>query len=184
MHSILIIIILLIIFLKGNFTQEEIGECKKEVWLEQGDIMYFPRGVIHQALTDTSCHSTHITISTVQKWTWYHYLLKVCNIIYLLNVIGILLLFFYFKAYPIALRAAFESDIQFRKVLPHRFQDYMGIMHSDREGEERDTFISKTMELAELSMQYIAPDIAADLMCLDFLHDSLPPVVSPQVRSN
>lgn len=46
--------------------------------------MYFPRGVIHQALTDTSCHSTHITISTVQKWTWYHYLLKVFNIYFII----------------------------------------------------------------------------------------------------
>merc|ERR1712100_64085 len=53
-------------------------------------------------------------------------------------------------------------------------------MHSDRESEERNAFILKTMELAELSMQYMAPDIAADLMCLDFLHDSLPPVVSPE----
>jgi ribosomal protein L16 Arg81 hydroxylase len=43
---------------------------KKLVWLlKQGDILYFPRGFIHQANTpanDTNMHSTHITISTYQ----------------------------------------------------------------------------------------------------------------------
>ena len=32
----------------GNFTQEEIGEPILDTILEPGDVMYFPRGTIHQ----------------------------------------------------------------------------------------------------------------------------------------
>jgi hypothetical protein len=40
-----------------------------QFFFQQGDILYFPRGVIHQAVTpenDKNMHSTHITISTYQ----------------------------------------------------------------------------------------------------------------------
>ncbi|MEE6468269.1 hypothetical protein FKM82_008236 [Ascaphus truei] len=43
--------------------------------VEPGDLLYFPRGVIHHAHTPAgSSHSTHVTISTYQKNTWTDYL--------------------------------------------------------------------------------------------------------------
>ncbi|XP_075053129.1 ribosomal oxygenase 2 isoform X2 [Mixophyes fleayi] len=46
-----------------------------DILLKEGDMLYFPRGVIHQADTPaSSSHSTHVTISTYQNTTWVDYL--------------------------------------------------------------------------------------------------------------
>ena len=147
----------------GNFEQEEIGEPFLETWLEQGDLLYFPRGIIHQAETDPMSHSTHITISTVQKWTWYHYLLH---------------------ALPAALRLAFEENVDMRKTLPRNFQSYMGVMYSDQEEDERrDQFALHATQLAQEALQYLPLDAASDRMAADFLHDALPPAAIPKMKS-
>ena len=52
-----------------NFTQEEIGEPIMEIDLEPGDVLYFPRGFIHQA-SSTVTHSLHITMSVYQKYSY------------------------------------------------------------------------------------------------------------------
>lgn len=62
-----------------NFTQEEIGEPILEVHLKAGDILYFPRGFIHQASTVPGEHSLHITISAYQRNSWADLLEKVTS---------------------------------------------------------------------------------------------------------
>ncbi|XP_071956054.1 ribosomal oxygenase 2-like isoform X2 [Antedon mediterranea] len=48
-----------------------LGKPMHDFVLKAGDLMYFPRGTIHQADTPEHCpHSTHITISTYQHNTW------------------------------------------------------------------------------------------------------------------
>jgi ribosomal protein L16 Arg81 hydroxylase len=49
-----------------------LGPPTHDITLQPGDILYFPRGVVHQARTPSSStesvdYSTHITISTYQK---------------------------------------------------------------------------------------------------------------------
>ena len=47
-----------------------LGPPTHDITLTPGDILYFPRGVVHQARTPLSTatdYSTHITISTYQK---------------------------------------------------------------------------------------------------------------------
>lgn len=42
--------------------------------LKEGDMLYFPRGVVHEADTPAgSSHSTHVTISTYQNISWADY---------------------------------------------------------------------------------------------------------------
>lgn len=60
-----------------NFTQEEIGSPILEVTLEPGDLLYLPRGFIHQASTVPNQHSLHVTISVYQKTAWIDLLEKV-----------------------------------------------------------------------------------------------------------
>ncbi|XP_075710561.1 ribosomal oxygenase 2 [Rhinoderma darwinii] len=46
-----------------------------DLLLKEGDMLYFPRGTIHQADTPASSpHSTHVTISTYQNNSWVDYL--------------------------------------------------------------------------------------------------------------
>lgn len=54
----------------ANFDEAEIGEPILEVVLEAGDLLYFPRGFIHQGECLPDAHSLHITISSFQKNSW------------------------------------------------------------------------------------------------------------------
>jgi Uncharacterized conserved protein len=60
-----------------NFSQEEIGTPILTVTLEPGDLLYLPRGYIHQASTVANEHSLHVTISVYQKTAWIDLLEKV-----------------------------------------------------------------------------------------------------------
>ncbi|XP_028137779.2 ribosomal oxygenase 1 isoform X2 [Diabrotica virgifera virgifera] len=49
-----------------NLKHHDIGEPFMSVTLNAGDILYFPRGTIHEGRTDPDCHSFHITVSVYQ----------------------------------------------------------------------------------------------------------------------
>lgn len=65
-------------FSSSNYSQEDLSDPIIDVILEAGDLMYFPRGYIHQANACDDIHSLHITVSTYQKNTWGDFLAKVC----------------------------------------------------------------------------------------------------------
>lgn len=56
--------------------EDRIGKPMLEFTLKPGDLIYFPRGTIHQADTPPGlAHSTHLTISTYQNNSWGDFLL-------------------------------------------------------------------------------------------------------------
>ncbi|XP_060028085.1 ribosomal oxygenase 2 isoform X4 [Erinaceus europaeus] len=56
--------------------EDRIGRPTHEFILKPGDLLYFPRGTIHQADTPPGlAHSTHVTISTYQNNSWGDFLL-------------------------------------------------------------------------------------------------------------
>lgn len=57
-------------FSSPNFEQGEIGAPVLEVVLEAGDVLYMPRGTLHQASCVPGSHSLHVTVSTNQFNTW------------------------------------------------------------------------------------------------------------------
>ncbi|XP_034972342.1 ribosomal oxygenase 2 [Zootoca vivipara] len=58
--------------------EEKIGTPTHDFILKPGDLLYFPRGTIHQADTPPGIsHSTHVTISTCQNNSWRDFLLDV-----------------------------------------------------------------------------------------------------------
>lgn len=63
----------------ANFDQTEIGTPILEVVLEAGDLLYFPRGFIHQGDCLPDAHSLHITVSSYQKNSWGDLLQKVTS---------------------------------------------------------------------------------------------------------
>ncbi|XP_058517765.1 ribosomal oxygenase 2 isoform X3 [Ochotona princeps] len=57
-------------------AEDRIGRPTHEFTLKPGDLLYFPRGTIHQADTPLGlAHSTHVTISTYQNSSWGDFLL-------------------------------------------------------------------------------------------------------------
>lgn len=77
-----------------NFKEDEIGKPIMEVTLRPGDMLYFPRGVIHQAKCLPHIHSLHLTVSCYQKNSWADLFEKVS--FYLIKII---LPYYLFKTY-------------------------------------------------------------------------------------
>lgn len=64
-------------FSSRDFTDNELGDPIQEIVLSEGDVLYLPRGYIHQASTEQDFHSLHITVSAYQCNAWVDLLQKV-----------------------------------------------------------------------------------------------------------
>lgn len=142
-----------------NFSAADVGAPLAAVVLEPGDVLYMPRGLIHEAfsLPSDAGHSLHITLSMGQRTAW----------IDLLEL-----------AIPAALRAAAEELPELRANLPRRFLDVMGAMHSD-EGDThglRGGIIAWSRELMQRVCDAAPLDAAADQLGAAFQRTRAPPV--------
>ena len=108
-----------------NFSRGEIApEPTLEVELEPGDLLYMPRGTVHEARCAEGAHSLHVTVSTNQ-FNAYADVLEL--------------------ALPEALRRAVAEVPALRRCPPPDFLDVMGIvpagnasLESDEEDEAED----------------------------------------------
>uniref|UniRef100_A0AAQ4Q0M1 Bifunctional lysine-specific demethylase and histidyl-hydroxylase n=1 Tax=Gasterosteus aculeatus aculeatus TaxID=481459 RepID=A0AAQ4Q0M1_GASAC len=146
-----------------NFNQIDIGKPILEVVLEAGDLLYFPRGFIHQGDCLPDAHSLHVTISSFQKNSWGDLLQKVV---------------------PVALEIAMEEDVEFRKGLPLDYLTYMGVQNSDKADPRRTQFLSQIQRLMKKLATYSPVDAAVDQKARDFFHDCLPPMLTPEELSS
>ncbi|XP_078000237.1 bifunctional lysine-specific demethylase and histidyl-hydroxylase NO66-like isoform X2 [Glandiceps talaboti] len=149
-------------FSSGNFQDEDIGNPILDIVLEAGDLLYFPRGTIHQADTPSDSHSLHITLSTCQKNTWGDLMEKLV---------------------PRALQVAFEEDLDFRQSLPRDYLNYMGVANSDSDDPKRAAFLNKVGQLMMKLVSYAPVDSAADQMAIGYVHDCLPPLLTQDEKS-
>uniref|UniRef100_A0A4W6DU06 Bifunctional lysine-specific demethylase and histidyl-hydroxylase n=1 Tax=Lates calcarifer TaxID=8187 RepID=A0A4W6DU06_LATCA len=79
---------------------DRIGSPTHDIILKAGDLLYFPRGTIHQAKTPAGVdHSTHLTLSTYQRMSWGDMLLDV---------------------FPSLLCDSSKTDISLREGMPRR----------------------------------------------------------------
>lgn len=140
-----------------NFNESEIGEPILDTILEAGDLLYFPRGTIHQAETADDAHSLHITLSVYQKNSWYD---------------------FFEKLLPLTLKRAAETNYNFRTGLPFDYLRYVGIAHTTNNDKARKGFEKRVKNFLRLLIDYIDIDNAADLMAKSHIHDFLPPALT------
>lgn len=146
----------------GNFKQSEIGEPILDVILEAGDLLYFPRGFIHQATTVPDHHSLHITLSVYQKHS-YGDLLEVLM--------------------PMAVQAAISQNVSLREGLPLNMWQVMGLVNSDKESAERTAIIKKLRDCFDVICKAAPFDDAVDQMAKRYQHDALPPFLTSEERA-
>uniref|UniRef100_A0ACB8FM41 Ribosomal oxygenase 1 n=1 Tax=Sphaerodactylus townsendi TaxID=933632 RepID=A0ACB8FM41_9SAUR len=144
-------------FSSTNFLQSEIGEPILETILEAGDLLYFPRGFIHQGDCLPEAHSLHITVSSFQRNCWGDLLEKLL---------------------PAALQMAIEEDVEYRQGLPIDYLDYTGVLNADAIDPRRDAFMRKLHTLITQLVNYAPVDAAVDEKAKGFFHDCLPPVLT------
>lgn len=139
-------------FSSPNFKESDIGAPIIDVILEPGDLLYFPRGFIHQAIACDDTHSLHITVSCYQKNSWGDFLMKLL---------------------PGAIEIAMEESVEFRRGLPINYLVNNGVAFDNE--ELKKTFVEKTASLMSKLIKYAPIDSAVDQMGKQFLNDSLPP---------
>jgi len=146
----------------------QVGEPLLETVLRPGDLLYFPRGFIHQAETVSGKPSIHLTVSAGQQ----NALVDFCEF-----------------AIPEALAAAAASAPGriLREGLPRDWLAYFGAVHSDRPstgeaGEWEDRRKAFKLKL-QACMQAVTKslldmlDPAADQFSLKYLSDRLQPAI-------
>ncbi|KAM6394182.1 LOW QUALITY PROTEIN: ribosomal oxygenase 1 [Pluvialis apricaria] len=149
-------------FSSPNLTQAELGEPVLETVLEAGDLLYFPRGFIHQGDCLPDAHSLHITVSSYQRNSWGDLLEKLL---------------------PAALQMALEEDVEYRQGLPMDYLGYMGVANSDAVDARRTAFVEKVQSLMKKLIHYAPIDAAVDQRAKSFLHDCLPPVLTQSEKA-
>ncbi|OQR93849.1 nucleolar protein [Achlya hypogyna] len=145
-----------------NFKQDEIGTPVVDVLVEQGDLIYFPRGFIHQAQSPDDVDSLHVTVSTGQQNSYG-------------NLLETLL--------PQAVTNAIGQTLDFRKSLPRDYLGYMGAIHSDKTDDPRRVEFLATLKKSLRQVVAEAMDIAdaaCDQMARNFLVDRLPPMLEDE----
>lgn len=92
-----------------------------DITLQPGDVLYMPRGWIHQARTpdQNNEHSLHLTISCMQNWSWADYMELLIP-----------------EALALAIKS--ETSTKLREGLPCNFLSYMGTIHEDSAGHNND----------------------------------------------
>jgi hypothetical protein len=155
-----------------DLLQEDIGEPTMTVTLEPGDMLYFPRGVIHQAKSVGESHSTHISVSTYQQNTWGDFMNH---------------------AVTQAIEKGLEEDVSIRSGLPINYLSMLGTgknigAYIDDGGEEKNGKVDSNLDNDKVKdfkesvkkqllklVDYIDVNKAADAMCADFVASRLPP---------
>lgn len=150
-------------FSSPDFSQDELGEEFLDVVLSPGDLLYFPRGFIHQAKSVEQEHSMHLTLSACQRTTWGDLLEKLL---------------------PRTLQLAIEEDVEYRRSLPRDYLSYMGVVNSDKNSAERDNFLLKVKQLTEGLSRFLCTDAAVDQMAKDFVHSALPPIITEEEKAS
>uniref|UniRef100_A0A182PQW3 Bifunctional lysine-specific demethylase and histidyl-hydroxylase n=1 Tax=Anopheles epiroticus TaxID=199890 RepID=A0A182PQW3_9DIPT len=140
-----------------NLRQDElVGPPLLDVVLEAGDLLYFPRGCIHQAATVPGAHSLHITVSVYQRNCWAD---------------------LFEQMLPIALATAADMEPQLREGIPLDLHQHFGIVHSDGMSAERRRLVVRIRAMFDKLFSDAAIDAAVDQLAKRFQHDALPPLV-------
>jgi lysine-specific demethylase/histidyl-hydroxylase NO66 len=143
-------------FSSENFSQEDFPKPMMELELGPGDLLYLPRGTVHQGNCLESEHSLHITISTYQLNSWTDLLEKLL---------------------PAALAEASQEDVEFREGLPRDYLQTMGIAREGEKSEGRTKFMDKITKLMGKLMKHAPVDAACDQLGKRLMGDVLPPAL-------
>ncbi|VDO28304.1 unnamed protein product [Onchocerca flexuosa] len=151
----------------GNFTDDDMTNRTPvfDDWLEQGDLLYIPRGFIHQGFADKDVHSLHLTVSVCRNVTYADLLERVV---------------------PLALSSFAEQHVNIRKSLPAGYLDMTGVLECDyplfKTGALKlDRFLDA---IFSNFCNYIKGLIesAVDMMAREFMKTALPPLLTKEEK--
>ncbi|XP_028839150.1 ribosomal oxygenase 2 [Denticeps clupeoides] len=129
--------------------EERIGSPTHDIILKTGDLLYFPRGTIHQADTPAGVeHSTHLTLSSYQNMSWGDFLLDV---------------------FPSFLFDSMKSDLSMRTGMPRKL--LTGASTNPKVSTQLSVFLRRLADRMELGEK----ELCSTDMKRDFVSNRLPP---------
>ncbi|VDN54770.1 unnamed protein product [Dracunculus medinensis] len=148
-----------------NFSNDDMKNAKLifEGWLEQGDLLYIPRGFIHQVLSKT--HSLHLTVSFCRNTAFIDLLEKLL---------------------PVTLSSLANNLRGLRQSLPVQYLDMEGVLRKNYKLSDQfalrftDFLDSHLQNLRAFSSQFYAAGL--DMMACDFMKNALPPMLTQEKR--
>ncbi|XP_053188231.1 ribosomal oxygenase 2 [Scomber japonicus] len=136
-------------------SEEKIGSPTHDFILEAGDLLYFPRGTIHQANTPAGVdHSTHLTLSTYQKMSWGDLLLDI---------------------FPSMLCDSSRTDVSLREGIHRRF------LLTSIEGQDTSCRLAAYLRSLADEMDKGMQKVRSTHMKRDFIINRLPPYSQQQL---
>ncbi|XP_049447512.1 ribosomal oxygenase 2 isoform X2 [Epinephelus fuscoguttatus] len=130
-------------------SEERIGSPTHDIVLKAGDLLYFPRGTIHQAETPAGVdHSTHLTLSTYQRMS-----------------LGDLLL----DIFPSLLCDRSKSEVSLRQGIPRR------LLLGNSEGLDTARLLAARFRSLADEMETGMQEVTSTHMKRDFIMNRLPP---------
>ncbi|XP_078028272.1 ribosomal oxygenase 2 isoform X3 [Epinephelus lanceolatus] len=130
-------------------SEERIGSPTHDIVLKAGDLLYFPRGTIHQAETPAGVdHSTHVTLSTYQRMS-----------------LGDLLL----DIFPSLLCDRSKSEVSLRQGIPRR------LLLGNSEGLDTARLLAARFRSLADEMETGMQEVTSTHMKRDFIMNRLPP---------
>lgn len=130
-------------------SEERIGNPTHDIVLKAGDLLYFPRGTIHQADTPAGVdHSTHLTLSTYQRMS-----------------LGDLLL----DIFPSLLCDRSKREISLRQGIPRR------LLLDNSEGLDTGRLLAASLRCLADEMETGMQEMSSTHMKRDFIMNRLPP---------
>ena len=137
-----------------DFQEDELGKLLLDVVLQPGDLLYMPRGCIHQAEALPHAHSLHLTVSANQHCSWTD--------LFQLSL-------------PRALQLASDESLGLRRSLPFDMSHYMGLVHEGSDSAQRTHFSNTAQQLLHQVVKQMPLDAAADRLSVQFIQQRLPP---------
>ncbi|KJH50327.1 cupin family protein [Dictyocaulus viviparus] len=151
----------------GNFTDEDMKDRTPtlEGWLEAGDLLYIPRGFIHQAYTSSDVHSLHLTISSGRHWSFVDLMDKLV---------------------PEAITNLAANHSKIRKSLPIGMLDMGGVADIDYHLDEHfdkkwKAVLNRHMTLLCNTVMNLC-DGGIDVMAREFMKTALPPRLTEEEK--
>ncbi|VDM80349.1 unnamed protein product, partial [Strongylus vulgaris] len=151
-----------------NFNDNDMKGRKPtfEGWIEAGDLLYIPRGFIHQGSTADDAHSFHLTISSGRQWSFANLMEKLV---------------------PEAIKGLTANRWKMRKSLPVGMLDMGGVAGIDYRMEEHfqekwKSVLDRHMTVLRNSLREVC-DGGIDLMAREFMKTALPPKLTDEEKT-
>ncbi|KAH7730243.1 CBN-JMJC-1 protein [Aphelenchoides avenae] len=148
----------------GNFTASDVlygGNCVFKGWLEEGDVLYLPRGFIHNAYT-TEKHSLHLTVSVCREFSFTNLLESLV---------------------PELVSGVAQQLTQMRRSLPPSMLDMAGVLEANYDNEEAlgeklaEPMLAFMSTIKNSLVNFIPASV--DIMAREFMKTALPPLLTP-----